>query len=444
MERAKVTDGISPATAAGPLAEAERALYVDDVERARELAGSLDSPVWLDAEGERGQLARRARLMLAEAAYLERDFATADELARTIADAAGDADELATMRALYVLARTAFRRGRLSLAADRLTAVDAIATALGDDLHRALVLYFRAQVAVAGDDTREGARLCSAALEALPRGAERSRGHVLNLLGSCHAEAGDFAAALRCFDEAGRIAGELGVESDGLWIRANVARALVLSGNAAGAADRFGALVSEHRSAAHPAEGMALYWLAVALTDLGRLDEAADAARAMQSFADVAGSEGDRLAGRIVAARIASDSDELRAVLHESALTDYQRAEVLIALADVARASTPDEAARLRDEAAALGAVHSSARLRAALDRLTAALARSAVRVDGARFTVNPELGEVTASAATAALERFLFLDAFERSGGNVERAGARIGWGRSESYRRAKLYGLS
>lgn len=443
---------IDTTTSTGALAAAECAAYLGDDARAGELLAGLDGAELLDDASDRGRVARRARLVLAEISYEAGDYASADERARAALEGARlAADEVAELRARFTLARAALRRGAPTIARERFAGVAASASSAGSTYYLGRAAYFLAYVAMRGDDFDTAAEYWPLALDALARTGGRPYAHALNVHGWYLSERGDDAGALALFDEADELLVDVGTPGDRLHVEANRARSLVLLGRAAEAAERYAPLVDQARRSGHPAEIPCLHWLAVALFDLGRFDEASAAALAMHSLASLVGDAGDLVAARLVGARarVAAGSDlgaveDLEHVAHGAIdATGYQRAQAVLYLAEALASSDPTRAAALVAQARALPIVGRAARLRVDLAATERALARASVRVDGRSLVVNPDLGPVTVDRAVDAVTRFLLADALEREGGDVARASARVGLSRSEGYRLVKAFGL-
>jgi tetratricopeptide (TPR) repeat protein len=430
------------------LLRAEIALYRDRFAEAAELLERLrGADLWLDDAGEAGARARRARLLMVEAACFTGDLAEAERLVRPVVDAAlraGDAQS--ELRALYDMARIARHRADWALAIDRLDRALELARRTGNACYEGRVSYTlgycwynlnRFDLAVPYLQSALG---LLAATENL-----RFRATVEIFYGCLLADRGDLDAALELLDHAETTVGGLGVMSDMVLARMNAARTRLALGQYEEVERSLTELLGwEREPGSTPIELMTLRLLAITQCVRGRVGEARRSADEALRLAEINGNAADRLEARLLVARARSLAGEAEALAQLESLvaevdesgTPYLQAEARIYLARALLAANPTGARSVCDVVRAMPVVGEYYWLRRELELVEGDLRYMPVRLtpDG-QLIMDSRLGWPDLKAAREATERYWLERALAETNGNVSAASRLLGLTRNEGH---------
>lgn len=439
-EAAAGFDAASPPEPDGDLGSriryAEVALYLDGAAEAAGAVAELerDLEAQLAEPGELGELARRGRLVAAEAALALGDLDAAERKAASVSDAAATAGAgAAAMRARYDLGRIAGRRGEHAVALERLAAAARLADDLGAAYYQGLIAHHRALFLEELGEVSAAERRYAEAVELLgasENGRRRAAAQVG--YGNLLADLGRNEEALELLARAEPGAG------DARRLHEAVAKGLLGLKRFDEAAARLETLVALEREAGdRGGELRALRLLTQAELGRGRLDAAERAATSAAELAAAVGSAADAVETRLLAGRVRARAgrpeaaDDLRAVLDEAerAGDATRRAEALIYLAEALVVENPIDAEQLVREARALPAVAADPSLQSELDRVERERLRAPVRIaqDGT-LVVDTRGDWPKLKQAREALERYLLERSLEETQGNAAAAGRLIG----------------
>lgn len=423
------------------LVAAEAALYLDQVNRAREIVEEMEPLLQASetASGPAGEAARRRLLVACEAAYFEGRFETAETLARRALEAAGSRDPHTRVRARYDLGRIRRRSGRHEEALEVLAQASTEAEAAGNTYYRGLIAFNRAICLYQLDRLPDAEPVFIEALGLLEQSENlRYRALAESSYASLLMDLGRYSTALALLDRAERTALPLALSSDLHAMRNTLAKAMLWLGRYEEAIARLNEVIAFERGAGdHYAELNALNLLIQALVAAGRVDAASRAADDALLLAATVGVPEAALdtqiyAGRVWAAAGRSDARQAledaleRADLHG---TPYQRAEARIYLAEALLTSSPLRAEALLGEARAFPVTLESGRLRAEAERVEALRRSAPIRVESPRrFVVELAGPWPTLKEARIALEQFYFRAAMDEASGNMAAAGRLIG----------------
>lgn len=438
-------------TAREPLArlhEAELALYFGRPDEAWSLAEGFPlADAHLGRAGERGELSRRVYLIRADSAVYQRRFDEAERFALAVLEgAAVSGDRRSQARARIILASVHIRCGNYRLALECSRAAEAEALEGGHQFFRARAAYLTGYAHNHLGDSR-AAETALAEASAILATCERGRysAAAQNLLGVTLVDQGRPKDALPLFEAAEHAAVEFGLVDDALWYRVNAEHALYELGDYRGAVARFHSLALEERSHRHPAEGEALYWLALAACELRDRDRAVEAAREMLSLAEIQGTAVDLVDARLALARARGDAEAAIALIAEATAkaTPRQLAEARLFAAEALAPVDPDRAARLLAEACECEVVERMLSLRRIAERVRLQTARAAVREEVGVLTIDTTIAWLTAEQAHDVMEAFIYREALRRSGGNQRAAAKLLDRAESDVHRKRKKYGL-
>jgi tetratricopeptide (TPR) repeat protein len=421
---------------------AEIALYLGRADEVQAVIGVGERTFEKQIEdaGPAGALARRRRLLKAEALYLEQKVAKAEDVAAPVVEiAARVGDTFAEMRARYDLGRFARRRSEYALAIERLAVASSLAATLGNDFYTGLIAFNRAVSLYELNEMAAAERRCLEAIRLLTATENlRYRALAQNTYGGLLTGLGRYAEALAMLERAEETIESLGIVSDLQTIRGNMARVMFALGRYDETVVRLEELiVHERESGNHYAEFLTLSLLSRAELGRNRPDAAQRAASEAVRLAGVVGTPSDRLDARLLDARTKARTDQEGAVEDLKTLladvdrsgSDHQRAEARIYLAEASIISEPVEAEQLIAEARRLPVVVSTEWLRTELERIDRERMRAPVRVTPeGTLVIDVRMGWPKMKQARDALERFLVTRALAAANGNGAAAGRLIG----------------
>jgi tetratricopeptide (TPR) repeat protein len=430
------------------LLRAEIALYRDRFAEAAELLERLrGADLWLDDAAETGRRARRARLLMVEAACFTGDLGEAERLVRPVVDAALRAgDTQSELRALYDMARIARHRADWTLAIDRLDRALELARRIGNGCYEGRVSYTlgycwynlnRFDLAVPYLQSALG---LLAAFENL-----RFRATVEIFYGCLLADRGDLDAALELLEHAETTVGGLGVMSDMVMARMNAARTRLALGQYEDVERSLTELLEwEREPGSTPIELMTLRLLAITQCVRGRIGEARRSAEEALRLAEINGNAADRLEARLLVARARSLAGEAEALAQLESLvaevdengTPYLQAEARIYLARAHLAANATGARAICDAVRAMPVVGEYYWLRRELELVEGDLRYMPVRLtpDG-QLIMDARLGWPDLKAAREATERYWLERALAETNGNVSAASRLLGLTRNEGH---------
>lgn len=415
---------------------AEIALYLDRLDEIRESLAGISSTD-ITARGEAGTVVRRTALILAEVALLRGDTAARpfEELAAAAAEAG---DRLGALRARYDVGRAYRKLGRRLDALEVLTVARDDARALGNAYYEGLVELERGSALHDLGDTSRARTALERAL-ALLEASEGLRhfGVCLRVLGRVVEDSGDAERAVDMLARAEEIADRLGVVTDALEARVDMAGALVSVGRPAEAEARLDSVLGEsHPPSLSKLELRARALLAIARCERGRYTEAAEAASECVRLASLVGEETDRLGAQLLLQRakaLAGDAeaaDDLRRLVSaaDERGNKTHRIEVRAYMAEVLRRAHSLEAARwLREALEHPGGVREGW-LGAVVARIGRDLDSAPMRIgDRGELVIDPTLEWPPLEAVREAVDRYMFERAVAVAG-NPTAAGRLIG----------------
>jgi tetratricopeptide (TPR) repeat protein len=438
----------APASPEDALLRAEVALYRDRfTDAAAFLARSRGIDLWIDDDGEVGSRARRARLLMVEAACFTGDLAEAERLVRPLVEAATRAHDVQSeLRALYDLARIARHRAEWTLAIDRLDRALELARQIGNTCYEGRVSYTLGYCWYNLNRLDLTVPYLQSAIELLTDSENlRFRATVESFYGCLLADRGDLKAALELLQHAEATAGELGIVGDMVTARMNAARTHLALGHYEDVERALTELLGwEREPGITPIELMTLRLLAITQCVSGRVGEARRSAEEALRLAEIGGNAADRLEARLLVVRAKSLAGEAEASAELESLvaevdengTPYLRAEARIYLARALLTLDPTQTRAVCDAVRAMPVVREYYWLQRELELVEGDVQFMPVRLthDG-QLIMDARLGWPDLKAAREAAERYWLERALAETGGNVSAASRLLGLTRNEGH---------
>lgn len=446
-----------PSTDSDPASQlwrAELLLYLDRLDDVHETIAPLEAALapHLSEASPLGACARRRQLLAAEVAYFRGNYDLATELANSCALAAEAVSDAHTaMRATYDAGRILRRRGEYATSLETLLIASHMARRIESVFYEGMVAYNRAICCYELGDYDRLSEYLDTALDRLAA-SERLRFLALcqNLYGLILTETGEIDSGMRVFDEAERMASELGIISDLLSIANNAARALIAGQKYEEAERRLESVVERDSGTDHPFEAFySLCLLSIAQVAQSKVREARRRAQQALALAESSGSEEDRFEAGLLSLRARALGgeeaaiDELRDALRraDDQGTEAHRAQARIYLSQALVAESPVEATSLCREVRASGIVPPGSWLYAELERVEYLLAHAPISIDEHdRLIIDTRLSWPTIKSAREAAERFIYDRAMSSTRGNASAAGRLIGESRYQMHHLGRI----
>lgn len=430
------------------LLRAEIALYLDDFEAAGSFLERFPGvDLWLDAEGETGARARRARLLMVEMACFTGELTEAERLVRPLVEAAHRAaDAQSELRGLYDSARIARHRAHWTLAIDRLDLALALALEIKNRFYEGRVSYTLGYCWYHLNRLDLAVPHLQRALDALAETENlRFRATVETFYGGVLCDEGKLDTALELLSAAERTGAELGVIGDMVMARVNGARTRLALGQYAEVERALGELLGWERTpGATPIELLTLRLLAITHCVRGQAGEALRSAQEALRLGEVAGNAADVLEARLLVARAESlggapgASARLGALVAEVDTdgTPYLQAEARIYYARAMLTTDPIAANTLCEVVRAMPVTASYFWLQRELGFVERDIGSLAVRITPeGHLLMDPQGGWPNLRAAREATERYWFERALTATNGNVSAAARLLGLTRNEAH---------
>lgn len=381
--------------------------------------------------GRYGPLHRdRATLVLGEISLWEGAHELARDIGETVALRARVLRDRTEARAL--VARAAVRRGDYETGLAKLAEPLEDARALGMDYLAGVLLHSTCYSLVKLGRTAHAGQAFTRALSQLARtGNLRWEGMNRSLYGLFLADLRLFGQAREEHERALAIARESGVLCDELYAANNYAQLLLSEGEIERALHLLEPIARRAQGCAQGmCEALARFSIATGHALEGRREETRAAAETAAGLARILDNPELELSARIFAAWGRFKDDDLRALVAESDAcgTDLHRFLSRTLLARETAYAEPLEAARLIEQAEQLPDADGGDATSVFLELARRRIARSPVRVEGDRFTVDLAAGWPDFRLAVATMARWLLSRALAAADGNKAAAGRLVG----------------
>lgn len=417
---------------------AEMLVYLDRLDDAAadaKAAGRLDGP-----------LEARRDLILAEIELWKGMTDKCEQLARATAERAAVQWPTEYTRALALIARSYVRRGRWIEAQEALREPLARAEDQGLAYTVGILLHANAYIRVKRSDFKGAGR----ALEQLlahhaATGDRRWEGMGRQLNGLWLQDLTKLEIAAAEFERAIELAQPLGLMSDELWARHNLAQLYIARGRYDSAVEVLLAVLDWERSGHHGyAECNGLISLAFALRLTGKLEAARRASASAVFVAGLLKAPDLRLDAALMSAWCEPDASRLRELLEESdrSGTTQQRFKARLMLADHLVIERPEQAHAYWTEASYLPDAESGDAYAQLMQYVRKRMNAAPVRIGpGGELIIDfKRNGWPRLTTARDTVERWLLLEAMAAAGGNGSEAARKLEETRSKFHDRWRV----
>jgi tetratricopeptide (TPR) repeat protein len=430
------------------LLRAEVAHYLEQHEEMRAHLALLPDPeIWMDDDGDEGERARRKWLIEAERAMFDGELATAERISRLILSVTPRiGDTQSELRALYNLGRIARYRAEYEVGIERLEKALLLAQASGNVCYEGRVSNNLGYCWYYLSDLDRAVSYLRASIELLTRSENlRFRATSETFFGVMLMDLGQLDEALEMCEHAEQTAASLGIMADMVISRANTARTLLAMGKYAETESSLADLLTWVRETGNvELELNALRLLTIAQCVGGRLEEARRSAGETLRLAEIAGTDSDRLDGRLLVERTRSLAQETDAaanlellVAETDRLNDpYLQAESRIYLSRALMTADPIRARAITESIRGLAVLKSYYWLRHELGLVERDLGKLPVFVnDTGALVMDSRFGWPDFKKARETAERYWLERALEHTNGNASAAARLLGLTRNEMH---------